>query len=418
MFIDKRRNKSGIYYSFSYMNDEGIRVRLKKSEYPHFTNEEDARAWANSQSAQRQSQKDQLKKKLAWRTQFYEFPPLVEKFTKHQIEQAPNSYENSVFYLEHYALYWFLNIKKQNNINGWHFIYHEYRQWLSEEAVTLQGTKLAYSTRNKAIHALNSFLGFLASTGDISQDAAKKCPAYADSLLNVKGFESVIDQQEFEYIHKRLIDIDPPSADFWYILYHTGMRFSEAYGLPLTALFSGKTDGSLDAELTQHKMDYVGYLVLESQPESKFRKRELDGTIKRKPLKGRKTIHPKNNRIIPILDKSAWNILARRYKQQKAMHEQNVHGGDKVNYMLFDDVQYSKMKRSLTKAYKDSPYPENTWHNARHSYCTFMVGRTRSFFLARAVLGHKSKAFERYLHIYEQMSLRAKQNTMDIDEIV
>src|SRR5690606_3377101 len=142
-----------------------------------------------------------------------------------------------------------------------------------------------------------------------------------------------------------------------------------------------------------------------------------DGTIARKPLKGRKKISPKNSRIIPIREKETWNVLARRYKEQKAALESKVWGRDPINYMLFEDLKYSKAKRSLESAYEGSVFTTKTWHDCRHSFCTFFVGETRSFFLARAILGHKSNAFEKYLHIYEEMTLKAKQNQQEIEEI-
>jgi integrase len=419
MFISLRKTKKGTYFSFSYDDPEtGKRIRLKKHQHPTFTDEASARQWAKSQDALRESQKNRVLQKLAWKKEFYEFDALVAKFTEYQKNQAPNSWENAVYYLEQYALDWFLNIKKQNNINGWHFLFNEYRLWLSTEAKILAGSKPSYSTCNKAIHALNSFVSFLAQSGLIDPDvAARKCPAYPEAMLNQKSFDSVINENEFLTIYTRLKDKDPPSADFWWVLYHSGLRFNELLSLPMSFLYRGETDGALHSELKQLNISYLGYLVLESQSEDKYRTREEDGTIKRKPLKGRTKIHPKNNRVVPITNRDCWNILARRYKLQKAIFDEKTHGGDQINYMLFQDVNYSKVKRALDTAYKGTSFTPKTFHDCRHSYCTFLVGNTRSFFLARTILGHKSNAFERYLHIFEQMSLRAKQNEQVIEEI-
>jgi len=51
VYVDKRKTKRGSYYSFSYIDESGKRIRLKKDQHPHFTRYEDAVAWAKSQKA-------------------------------------------------------------------------------------------------------------------------------------------------------------------------------------------------------------------------------------------------------------------------------------------------------------------------------------------------------------------------------
>jgi hypothetical protein len=42
MYIRQRKNKDGLYYSFSYMDEKtGKRTRLKRSQHPHFTDYEE-----------------------------------------------------------------------------------------------------------------------------------------------------------------------------------------------------------------------------------------------------------------------------------------------------------------------------------------------------------------------------------------
>ena len=67
-------------------------------------------------------------------------------------------------------------------------------------------------------------------------------------------------------------------------------------------------------------------------------------------------------------------------------------------------------------AYEKSSMTPKSFHDTRHSFCTFFVEEHRNFFLARAILGYKSNAFERYLHIYEEMSLKAMANIQEIEE--
>jgi integrase len=414
----KRKTKDGYYYSFIYDDPKtGKPTRLKKSQHPHFTDRKAAEAWAKSQTAYTAAQKDRIAKKVAWKNQFYEFEELLTKFQTYQQKQAPNSWDNTMLHLKLTILPWFLGSKSQNNVNAWHFLFDDFRHHLATEAKTLKGKKIEKGTANKSIHALNSFLTYLHKTGLLDPDSFKKCEAFPDGDLNHKSYECVIEQNEFDAIHARLEQIHPGSADFFYVAYHTGMRFNELFGLPMNFVYAGKLTGSLDDELRKQQIDYYGYIVLESQPADKIRKRAPDGSIARKPLKGRSRIDPKNNRIIPIMDKECWNILARRYKDQKRLLGEAKWGQDPINYMLFADLFYSKPSRELDKAYRGSGFPLKTFHDCRHSFCTLLVGRTRSFFLARAILGHKSNAFERYLHIYDAMARKAVQGSQEIEEV-
>ena len=58
---------------------------------------------------------------------------------------------------------------------------------------------------------------------------------------------------------------------------------------------------SLKSILSQYKIHHLSYIVLTSQPAHKSRAfRNTDGSIERKPLKGRKKIHERYARILPI----------------------------------------------------------------------------------------------------------------------
>ena len=420
MFIDKRILKDGShYYSFSYNDKNGKRIRLKKSEHPHFTDRKTAEAWSKSQKAFEQSQKNLIAQKLEWKSQYFEFDSLVIKYADWQKSQAPNSWENNITWLEQYVLPWFLSFKKQNNVNGWHFLYSEFIDYLRDEATTTsRGTKLAVASSNKVIHTLNSFVRFLGKYNLIDPSAAIKCEAFPDSLQKTKSFDNVIKPDEFSIIEKKLSEAHKPSADMFRLLYFTGLRSNEGFSLPMSFLYSGNMDGILHEKLAEQDIKYYGYIVLESQCADKSRPRNPDThEIPRKPLKGRKTIHNKNNRVIPIRDKETWNILASRYLACQEEFETRKYGSNETNYLLFPDVNNTKVSRELKVAYSNSSYKQKTLHDCRHSFCTYFVGETANFFLARAILGHKSNAFERYLHIYESISLNAKRKSQKIQVI-
>lgn len=418
MYIQKRKNKEGTYYSFSYLDENGRRIRLKRSEHPHFTKLEDAQAWAKSQEAYKASMKAKIEQRLSWKKKYYQFDELLEKYLKYQKKQAPNSWRNSRIYMEHYVLHFFLEIKKANNVNTWHILFNEFCDWLEEDALTTRTEQqISYSTANHVIRTLNTFATFLTKYNLMNPENNITCPAFPESKLNYKDFSDVIEEDEFTSVHFKLKQINPAAADFFHVLYKTGMRFNELFSLPMSSLFSGELEGPIHEEMTTHKLKYYGYIILESQCSSQSRVREKDGTLKRKPLKGRRSIHPKNNRTIPLADKTSWNILARRYKVQKELFNKREFGPGPTDYLLFDDLKYNDAVRALRQAYEDLRREPKSFHCCRHSYATYLVGRTRSYFLARAVLGHRSDAFDRYNHIYEQIALKAKQKVQEIDEI-
>jgi integrase len=421
MFVQKRIDRKGnVYFSFSYVDPKTKkRIRLKKEDHPHFSKREDALAWAATQDAMRAARLDLVAKKEAWKTAFYQFDELKERFKTHMKEKAPNSWDNTMVNFENHAMYFFLEIKKASNINQWHFLYPEFREWLRLEARTKTGQGLSYSTCNHVIHSVNNFISFLVERGEVDVDAAKKCKVFGSEKLGVKGFESVIEEPEFRLTHTKLKEIDEDVADLFWVLYETGMRVHELRSLPITALFRGELDGPMQEELKEKKIEYVGYIVLESQASEKSLMRDEDDLTKyfeRKPLKGRKTISPKNNRLIPIFKKETWNILARRYKAGKENFTKKLFGTKEDNYLFFENLSKSRIDRAFEQVYDKHPHPK-TAHDCRHSFCTLFTGKTRSFFLARTILGHKSKSFERYLHLFEQMALKAKAKTQEIEEM-
>ena len=417
MWIEKRQTKDGYYYSFTYLDEKtGKRIRMPKGSYPHFTDLKEAEAWAKSQVAFRESMKAKIAQRLAWKSKYYDFENLINRYADHQKKSAPNSWQNNVTYLKYYTILFFLEKKKASNVNDWQFLMQEYRDWLEDEALTMKSRKkLSYSTKNHAIGALNTFISFLKTYGLINPECVKVCETFPKSKLNEKEYDDVVEEPEFRKVYGDLIKIDAATADFYYVLYHTGMRFNELFSLPITGLYPGIVSGPVHDELVAHSISYFGYIVLESQGEDKRRHRENDGSIKRKPLKGRLKIHEKNNRIVPIMDKDCWNILVRRFRGQEAEFERKTFGTSKENYMFFEDVEPSKAKRSLDTVYRTLKIEQKPFHNLRHSFATLLVGRTRSYFLARTVLGHKSTIFEKYIHIFEKISRKAKQKAQSIN---
>lgn len=217
-----------------------------------------------------------------------------------------------------------------------------------------------------------------------------------------RGYEDIIHDDEYESLSKKLGE----SRDFFVVLYNTGMRFNELYSLPFNAIYEDNEDFP---EFMREKFDDLnkeiyGYILLESQIKDKVLKRNKNGQIKRKPLKGRKKISYKDGRIIPIMDAEAWNIIVENYNRAYDEHKKREFiSSDKADYLLFN-VEMNRLRRDFLKHCKKG------FHACRHSFVTNLVGETRDMVITKAITGHKSDAFFKYLHIFEESMIKAKKS--------
>lgn len=240
---------------------------------------------------------------------------------------------------------------------------------------------------------------------------------FPSSKINMRSADSLISKVEFESVYKILNERNPLVATFFQTAYYTGMRFNEIYGLSLDDLFSGEIDDSvLKKALTDHKLEYFGYFVLESQPAFKIRNRNSNGSITRKPLKGKPKIDEKFNRLIPIINKDLFNALVQLYKIQDQKFKNKVYGANPKDYVLFEDLTSTEAAVVLRAAYEKTKYTPKSYHCCRHTRCTELVGSTRDFVLARYWLGHsRQETTLRYTHIYQQSARVARKNKQKIE---
>lgn len=424
MYLDVRKGKNGtVQYRFTYINDQGKRCRFPQAQVPRFDSREEAETWGNSQAALRETRKAHIAKKLSWRSKHYAFEELLARYTAYQKEHAPNSWQSCVYYLEHWVFPYYLQERKSGNVNDWWLGFEEFRDWLkSPEVMVKKGRKapLAVSTQCNIIKALNTFLECLKRYNLIDKDSVRKCEAYPDHMLNHRGYKDVMLPGERDRLVAVLRTSYPPAADFLQVLWHTGMRFSELFGLPMSSLFKGAVrPGPLADALGKADMtDCHGYLYLESQPLHDDCRREADGSMLRKPLKTCKVISPKYARTIPVRDKTVWNILAVRFKAQQELLLQQKYGPSRTEYRLWEDAEWNRTVNGLREAYRHLGLVPKGYHACRHTFITYLVGQTGSYVLVRAISGHRSqKAFERYLHLFEQISIEAQQTAQEIDII-
>jgi integrase len=424
MYLQVRVRKNGKeYYTFTYTGEDGRRYRVPRSRIPPLNSREEAEQWMRSQEAIGESRAAYVAAKLAWREKYYNYTELLEKFLVWKRETAPNSWESARGYMEHWVFPYFLTEKHLGNVGDWHLHYQQFLDWLrSPERVVRRGKRrpLSASQINNVVKCLNTFITFLAKYSLIDRDIARiKCESLPDHMLGRRSYKDVIQPEENTALVAALRGISPAAADYQMISWHTGMRWNELYSLPITALFRGEpTNEAIREELRKCGITAVGYIYLESQAVHDDGRREPDGSILRKPLKGRREIHPKWSRTIPIESVEVWNILATRYKLGLLDHADGRYGSNKENYRMFEDLEWNEAQKSLRKACEVVGIPRRTYHYNRHSYNTFLVGRTRSFFLARAILGHLTeKSFNRYLHIFEQLGMESRKQEQVIDLI-
>lgn len=417
MYWEKRTASGESYYCFIYWDQKERRnIRMKRSEVPqHITTDKEADEFCRLKESEHEAAKMRIERKLAWQKKFYDFDKLLELFEKEAKVRAPNSWESQLYYLKHYGLDFFLNKKQTNNLNNWPLHFDEFRDWLGEVKTSKGNGKanLAIATQNNVIGAVNIFLDIMAKKHKC--ETLPKCQKFARHLVARRDADHVIGEIEGVTITQKLIDEcdSPLAADFFKTLMETGMRLGEGLGVSLADFFPGEPKNAfLKGALEKHGLKCYGYIVLESQVAARITFRDKKGQVIRKPLKGRKKIDGKASRVIPILDKKLFNILARRFNAQAELFRKKTFGANKADYLLFDGLTKSGFYRLLMLAYSKTSYEPRTAHCCRHTFATNFAGLTNAeTALNRLILGHKDEETTLgYVHLYEQITREVKSN--------
>lgn len=408
MRYEKRTNSDGsTYYSFVYYdNKKKTQTRLSRKEIRNrfgkdILTEDEAKECLKLLEAKHQSEKMRIEKRISWEKEFYNFAKMLDDYTEKQKKTAPNSWENNQFYLKHYVLYYFLQVKRLNNIELWTDNYSGFQTWLEKSAKTIRsGKPIAVASRNHAIKSLNTFMEQLYNEGIIS--TYKKCGTFPEHLLNSRSIDDVIYPEEMELIFKELKNLGyKEEAIYFRYLYFSGMRFNEGLCISLGDLFQGEIDsGFMKKKLDAYNIKYFGYIVSDGQ----FGGIDKHGSVIRLPFKGKRKIDEKFNRIIPITDKVLWNSLV-----DIASEKFEEAGANKRDCLLFPTIDDTTATNRLKEAFDKLKLHWRPWHCLRHSRATWLIGETGDPMLARLWLGHTSpRTIERYNHIYQQVVRQAK----------
>lgn len=432
MRFEKRKTKDNQeYYSFLYWDPKTKkRMRLRKSEVPaDIKTDLEAEEFCRLKEAELQNFSLKVKRDLEWKKKFYDFEQLLELYSRRRKSEAPNSWQTDTYYLEQYVFTFFLSIKKTNNLHSWEGYFEDLRDWLEKDAELIKqkgkNVRLAYATKNACIKALNRFLVTMVRQQKM-KGPAPRCSMFPKHQLNRKGIESYIDADEANRVFDKLTETDQEVADFFWILMNTGLRLNEGLGLAASHVFKGAPqEVNIKKMLERYSLKSIIHIVLDSQPVDEESIRLKDGSVPRKPMKHRRRIEPKNNRIIPVTDKRAAKIIADRFNLQAALIKKKDFGEDRGNYLLFDGLNKNRVANRLRKVYEQLGLPAKSPHDCRHTYCTDLVAATEGHhFLAKYILGHSDIATtENYLHLWEviQQKMRQEQqidDSIDLDEII
>ncbi len=242
-------------------------------------------------------------------------------------------------------------------------------------------------------------------------DRVTKCTQFARHLENSKSAEEVISETDTFKIYHELKCIDDCAAELFLVLVHTGLRINEGVGLCLDNLVQGHVENkAFHEQLIRHDVNYVGYISLESQPVQSTNLRDKNNLVPRKALKGRRKIDPKNNRIIPLINKEVFNTLVKRYFTQRDLYLKKQFGDDPKDYLLFDGLNKQRFGVLLKKACGNLKIRHYTPHSCRHTFATQFTGLTfGNVFLCQMVLGHRDlNTSRKYIHIWEQIQKESK----------
>lgn len=400
MYFQKRKKSNK--YEFIYYDRELKKPRrLSVDDTPNIETKAEAEAFCKNWEAQNDAYKHRIKERLKWEKRFHNFKELIEIYERARKEDAPNSYEDNLDHMRYYILPFFLEIKKENNVNKWSWHFEEFREWLKTVKpikFTSENTKLAYSTMNNIVWALNAFMKVLYDRRLV--DEIRKCRQFASKYLRRKSQEVVIDPEVQDLIFEKMKENNQAAANLFMVGCHTGMRLNELMGLSLADFYPrfGKVE-HVESVLKPFNLKPLAYISIDSQPVNRITARAADGTVPRKPLKGRKDMN--DCRIIPIFHEQTKRILVRLYDEQNALFEKQVFGRNPKNYLLFDGLTANSFSYALRAACTQLKLPRiHSPHDLRHTFATLLLERAPSYALAKLVLGHSSEAItSRYLHL-------------------
>ena len=405
--------KYGNNYRIRYMSPLSGKMKRRPLKITgRFLSRELAEAWAEEHLPRIIEAELVMLERQRWRT----YPVLckrVNEYKAFKLKKAPRSARQDLSMLTNLVLPYFAVEQELKDPREWFLRSKRFKAWLlnrEEGAKTAAGEPISVSTANKAINSLNKFGEWLVDFEYINEADYRPLKAYSASMQNKKGADDLVDEQEFHLVRERLRKDDNPLwAELWLVQYWTGMRINELVGLTLNFL-SPEAPQEVHDVITAAGLPIYGAILLDSQPAQDHIKR-IGQQIPRTPLKWRDKISPRNSRVIPVVNKEVWNILARRHEEQMKLYDRAVWGDNPAQYLLFEGAQKLKYTMKIMEAYERVGLTPKGSHSLRHTRITAWTALSIPDKIMELIFGNKAQAREGYIHLVEVLNRKAQEKT-------
>lgn len=416
--------KRGKVFSFVYYDSETKKnIRLSKDCHPVIQMEREAIEFCRQWNARNDSMKVRAQKKMEWSTKYHNFNDLLKKFEWDRREEASYSWEDNLYQVRYYVFPFFLEMKKENNLNQWYYHFEEFRDYLKTATALrskIEKKTLSYSTMNAIIKSLNAFIKSMYRRREVDRDY--KCRLFNASKLQQRSFESVLDPLTQKRLFEKMRERNLLMFQFLKVSLSTGLRLNEQVGVSLSDFILGEPESPfIRKSLSPYRLKIYGYLTIDSQPSlNRQSPREDQQKVPRKPLKGKKNSDLDQSRIIPIFDKEVVNILVSLWNEQRRLYERKRFGFNPKDYLLFDGLNKNIYSAHLREAQKALQFQRfYTPHDMRHTYATWIAEKTRgNYAVCRMILGHASiRMTLRYVHLHAKLRMELKSKNQLLEEI-
>lgn len=342
----------------------------------------------------------EAKKRLDWMEKYQKFDVLYKEYEKWIQRRAPNSWKTTTSHIRNHVFHWFLKLNSFNNPELWSRQFNNFTDFLLKEApIKASYGKLSRNSINNIVKALNSFLKFLEKEHHLGP--FPRCECVKIGKNERRGLEAIYSDAEIKLIVGKLSEKNSKYGIYFSLLCKTGMRANEALGLHIKSFSVNSLPHEKKAlfrRISEAGIDIYGFILLRDQPELEYLY-DKNGSVPRKPLKGRTEIDPRFNRYIPLIDKKITEELLRIRDEVKK--EDRLLDEDKL---LFG-FPYQHFYRCFYDIVRGLKIKEKDVHSARHTFATWLTRKVegdRS--VSEDVLGHSSaEVNKRYVHLAEEL---------------
>ena len=438
MFIARSIKKSGsIIYRFRYRDMSGKLRSVPRVNYSHIDNtnkkamEKELPIIASKFDVRAKIERE----KQEWHKQYYNFTDLYNAYEKARKKSAPRSWDTKASYFRGYVLDFFLNVKREPNLEGWRYHFRDFKDWLDEQDTSRYGKPLAHNTKSQIAGELNYFLGLMTEMNKCDPQPMLRIKRN-DLVLTI---DDVMLEDEYEPMIKYFKSKHTKKESlFVEIIRHGALRKNECFSISIDCY---KPASRLDNKdvlkiIGSHKMfkNVKSFLIIKSQLDQKDFKRLTKkrvtpwgtfekGELLRKPLKSKPNMSNYYWKYIPIMDASLDKEIKKLAQEQIEKFKKGEHGKKPENYFLFDGVSGSSVYNKFIKAQLECGVESlkgktKNLHSLRHlramEYCLELEGNHN---IVQLILGHSDeKMSKRYSHFNESLGRQIEASEFNISD--